>query len=138
MSKFNDLTKLAIALGIFILFMMPTAYSSSDATNGSDDEPIPEDPFEDDFESYEDFVLDFPPWTQFDGDGAATYGFEENEFPNEYYEGSYIIFNPSESLVIIKKEAEICFFFYPKAKSSNTPPLKVGDKNSTTSGLVQL
>lgn len=39
--------------------------------------------FEDDFESYTDFVLDFPPWTQFDGDGAATYGFTSYVFPNE-------------------------------------------------------
>jgi len=52
--------------------------------------------FEDDFESYADFVLDFPPWTQFDGDGSATYGFTSYDFPNEYYTGSYIIFNPSQ------------------------------------------
>jgi hypothetical protein len=50
--------------------------------------------FEDDFESYDDFVLAFPPWTQFDGDAQQTWGFEETEFPNEYYTGSYIIFNP--------------------------------------------
>jgi hypothetical protein len=52
--------------------------------------------FSDDFESYDDFVLDFPPWTQFDGDGAATYGFEDHNFTNNYYEGSFIIFNPSQ------------------------------------------
>ena len=52
--------------------------------------------FSDDFESYVDFVLDFPPWTQYDGDGAATYGFLEHNFTNNYYVGSYIIFNPSQ------------------------------------------
>ena len=52
--------------------------------------------FEDDFESYEDFVLDFPPWTQYDGDGAGTYGFTDYDFPNEHYTGSYIILNPSQ------------------------------------------
>jgi hypothetical protein len=51
--------------------------------------------FEDDFESYENFTLDFPPWTQYDGDGATTYGSTDYDFPNEYYTGSYILFNPS-------------------------------------------
>jgi|GEM_PF-3551359 len=50
--------------------------------------------FEDDFESYDDFVLNFPPWTQYDGDGQQVWGFEDLEFTNEYYIGSYIIFNP--------------------------------------------
>ena len=50
--------------------------------------------FEDDFESYADFVLDFPPWTQFDGDGQTTWGFTNYDFTNEHYIGSYIIFVP--------------------------------------------
>ena len=54
--------------------------------------------FFDDFEGYDDFVLDFPPWTQFDGDGAATYGFTDIDFLNEYYTGSFIIFNPSQTV----------------------------------------
>ena len=52
--------------------------------------------FEDDFESYDDFVLDFPPWTQYDGDGYGTWGFENYDFPNEHYVGSFIIFVPSQ------------------------------------------
>ncbi len=95
-SKFSDLTKLAIALGIFILFLMPTAYSASDANDGSDDEPIPEEPFEDDFEFYEDFTLDFPPWTQYDGNLSPTYGIKDHKYPNQYFNGSYIIFNPQK------------------------------------------
>jgi len=51
--------------------------------------------FEDNFESYEDFTLDFPPWTQYDGDGEQTWGFQSINFTNEYYVGSYIIFVPS-------------------------------------------
>ena len=50
--------------------------------------------FEDDFESYDDFVLDFPPWTQYDGDGFGTWGFEDNDFENEHYIGAFIIFVP--------------------------------------------
>ena len=51
--------------------------------------------FEDPFESYEDFALDFPPWTQYDGDEQSTWGFQDYEFPNQGYVGSYIIFNPT-------------------------------------------
>ncbi len=51
--------------------------------------------FADDFESYDDFVLDFPPWTQVDCDGAETYGAEYVNFTNEFYVGSFIIFNAS-------------------------------------------
>ena len=50
--------------------------------------------FEDDFESYDDFVLDFPPWTQYDGDGFGTWGFQDNDFENEHYVGAFIIFVP--------------------------------------------
>jgi hypothetical protein len=51
--------------------------------------------FEDNFDSYDDFVLSFPPWEQFDGDGQQVWGFDTLDFTNEYYTGSYIIFNPS-------------------------------------------
>jgi hypothetical protein len=51
--------------------------------------------YEDYFESYTDFTLSFLPWTQYDGDGSTTYGFQDINFTNTGYTGSYIIFNPS-------------------------------------------
>jgi len=51
--------------------------------------------FLDGFEGYDDFVLDFAPWTQHDGDGSTTYSITNYTFPNQGYTGSYIIFNPS-------------------------------------------
>ncbi len=51
--------------------------------------------FEDGFESYDNFVLDFPPWTQYDGDGGETWGSQAYNFTNEYYVGSFMIFNSS-------------------------------------------
>ncbi len=53
--------------------------------------------FEDGFESYNDFVLDFAPWTQIDNDGLSTYGIQNVTFENAYYTGSYIIFNPANT-----------------------------------------
>jgi len=47
------------------------------------------------FEPYTDFTLEFPPWTLYDRDGTGTWGIEDVDFPNQYYTGSYIIFNPS-------------------------------------------
>ncbi len=53
--------------------------------------------FEDGYETYTDFTLSFPPWTQFDGDGSATYGATSFDFLNEHYVGSYIIFNSTQT-----------------------------------------
>ncbi len=54
--------------------------------------------FFDDFESYDDFIIsDIGNYTLFDGDGSPTYAFNNYTFPNEYYTGSYIIFNPSQA-----------------------------------------
>ncbi len=49
----------------------------------------------DGFEDYDDFDLNFPPWTQYDGDGSSTYAIQNYTFPNQYYTGSFIIFNSS-------------------------------------------
>lgn len=53
---------------------------------------------QDDFESYENFVLEFMPWTIIDVDGSATYGITDVEWPNVYLEQAFIIFNPSETV----------------------------------------
>ncbi len=51
--------------------------------------------FSDDFESYEDFAIDFAPWTNLDVDGSTTYGMTDILWPNAYEAQSFIIFNPS-------------------------------------------
>ncbi|MCB0806784.1 MAG: choice-of-anchor J domain-containing protein, partial [Bacteroidales bacterium] len=50
---------------------------------------------DDDFESYEDFTLDFAPWTNIDVDGSTTYGMTGIDWPNAYDAQAFIIFNPS-------------------------------------------
>jgi hypothetical protein len=54
--------------------------------------------FEDSFEDYIDFNKHFPPWTQIDVDGEHTIGLGACDFPNENYVGSFIIFNPSQTV----------------------------------------
>ncbi|MAE09284.1 MAG: hypothetical protein CL661_11060 [Bacteroidetes bacterium] len=53
--------------------------------------------FEDDFESYDDFVLEFLPWTNVDVDLSTTYGMTGVDWPNAFAEQAFIIFNPSQT-----------------------------------------
>lgn len=55
--------------------------------------------FVDSFETYQDFIVDdFSLWTTFDGDGGQTKGMENADWPNEYYTGSFMIFNPAQTI----------------------------------------
>lgn len=49
------------------------------------------------FETYDNFALEFPPWTLVDVDGFDTYGIQDVEFGNMYSPMSFIIFNPSQT-----------------------------------------
>ncbi len=57
--------------------------------------PPPPAGFTDDFESYNDFALQFGDWTLFDGDLSQTYGFQGITFPNSGSAMAYMIFNPT-------------------------------------------
>jgi len=123
MKKLVDrkILKKAVSLSIIAILMFSTAavmantmndqtsimfkglddtYIQSEQSNTEENEPeeLGRDIlFEDGFETYNDFVLDFPPWTQYDGDGGQTYGILDVTFPNQGYVGSYIIFVPSQT-----------------------------------------
>lgn len=52
--------------------------------------------FEEDFETYDNFIIEnIGDWTTIDNDGLGTYGFNGIDFENEYYTGSFIVFNPT-------------------------------------------
>lgn len=54
--------------------------------------------FEDSFETYEDFSIDFAPWINIDLDGLGTYSGgipDGTEIPNQFDPKAYMIFNPS-------------------------------------------
>jgi hypothetical protein len=50
--------------------------------------------FEDDFESYDDWLIEFPPWTCIDVDGDATFGHSALTWPHQWEPYAFIIFNP--------------------------------------------
>ena len=62
----------------------------------------PSEGFTDDFESYEDFVIDFSPWVNLDVDGSTTYGMTNIAWPNAYAEQAFIIFNPSQTVPAVE------------------------------------
>ena len=109
MEKSKNILKSIVILGIILALAMPGAAGLTDTkTKSFSDSSIvtniqpSKGPstvnaaiFEDGFETYENFILDFPPWTQYDGDGGSTRGSLDYNFTNEYYNGSFIIFNAS-------------------------------------------
>ncbi len=54
--------------------------------------------FEDDFESYDNFTLQFAPWTLLDVDLSETYSIQNVDFPNAGAPMAYMIFNPSATV----------------------------------------
>jgi len=97
MKKIKYFVEAAIILALsFALVSSGAAIESSATLNKEKNRPQTlATLFEDDFESYTDFALDFPPWTQVDVDGSGTYGSVSLNFTNEFYTGSFIIFNAS-------------------------------------------
>ncbi|MFA5510481.1 MAG: choice-of-anchor J domain-containing protein, partial [Candidatus Cloacimonadaceae bacterium] len=51
--------------------------------------------FEDSFETYESFAIQFAPWTLVDVDQGVTYGITNTSWPNVYQPQAFIIFVPS-------------------------------------------
>ncbi len=107
--KKKNIRKAAIVLVLTFAFVLPATATTKtigtmdktnqirQTSNNILEKPATSTLFEDDFENYTDFALDFPPWTQYDGDGQDTWGFETTDFLNEYYVGSFIIFVPSQT-----------------------------------------
>jgi PKD repeat protein len=74
----------------------PPRYLTAEVINGNDVTLSWYSPeIDEGFELYTDFALSFGNWTQYDLDEEGTWGSAAYDFPNEYYTGSFIIFNPS-------------------------------------------
>lgn len=105
----KNILKIILTISITLALIVPTAAVSDTKSFENSkiilDKPIIKDiynfntaVFEDGFESYDNFALDFPPWTQYDGDGGETWGSGAYNFTNEYYVGSFMIFNSSATV----------------------------------------
>ncbi len=58
--------------------------------------PISNYPFTLDFENSTDYTTSFAPWTTFDGNGTATYGSGDVDFPGEGTAFAYMAMNPQD------------------------------------------
>lgn len=94
----------------------------------------------DNFESHNDFALQFLPWTLVDLDQSPTYGFQNVTFPNSGSAMAFIIFNPSQTTPPLDFEAysgdKMAASFAAVSPPNNdwmiTPELQLGT-NSTLS-----
>lgn len=74
----------------------PPRYLTAEIVNGNDVSLNWFSPEVDDgFELYTDFALSFGNWSQYDLDEDVTFGSAAYNFLNEYYTGSFIIFQPA-------------------------------------------
>jgi hypothetical protein len=150
MKNLKYVIQAAVVIAIALAFIMPGAaiqtkpigtktISTPQQTDINIPSPTPKSVlFEDDFESYDDFVLDFPPWTQYDGNGEPTWGFESYTFPNMGYIGAFIIFVPEYTEPPLETDAAhsgekyaACFDEVPVDPATDdwliTPQLTSGD-----------
>jgi hypothetical protein len=84
--------------------------------------PPPSGGFEDDFESYSDFVIDFAPWTNVDVDGSDTYGMNGIDWTNQYAAQSFIVFNPSATTPAVTDMTAHSGDKFVACFASTTPP----------------
>jgi len=101
----NSILKAAVVIAVALAMIVPASAMNSNTNTISGKKYTNETTtmnrdviFQDSFETYEDFIVDnFPPWTTYDGDGGSTWGMEGYDWPNAYYIGSFMIFNPSQT-----------------------------------------
>jgi len=78
--------------------------------------------FEDSFEEYADFSIEFGDWTLVDVDQSTTYGFVGISFPNSGSAMSYIIFNPNNTTPPLEDNPAVTGDKYAACFASTTPP----------------
>ena len=78
--------------------------------------------YEDDFESYADFSIEFGDWTLVDVDASTTYGFTGITFPNSGTAMSYIIFNPSTTVPPLEETPAHSGDKFAASFAATTPP----------------
>ena len=99
----KNILKAALALSIALAMIIPVAATStepktlsvvsSNATTTNRDII-----FEDSFETYDDWLIEFPPWTCIDVDGSTTFTHTGYTWPHQTEPQAFIIFNPDTTV----------------------------------------
>ena len=95
----KSLLKAALVIALALAMVMPVSAASTKTQNPTTITPMPKTMgrsiiFNDSFETYADFLIDFPPWTNIDVDGADTFGHSAYTWPNQWLPQAFIVFNP--------------------------------------------
>ncbi|MCU0849867.1 MAG: choice-of-anchor J domain-containing protein [Candidatus Thermoplasmatota archaeon] len=93
MLKAAIVTLIALAL-IFPVTAMDTKTTPQSISKTNQSTQSRDIIFEDGFESYEDWLIEFPPWTCIDVNGDPTFGHSAYTWPHQYEPYAFIIFNP--------------------------------------------
>ena len=80
------------------------------------------DSFEDDFESYANFAMQFGDWTTIDVDGSGTYGLTNTTWLNIYEPMAYMVFNPSATVPPVATAEPHSGDKYAASFAATTPP----------------
>jgi hypothetical protein len=99
----KSILKAALVILIALTMILPvSAISTKTRTvNVISSNPVTMDRdniFEDGFETYDDWLTDFPPWTCIDVDGDPTFGHNQINWPHENEPYAFIIFNPDTTV----------------------------------------
>lgn len=92
----KNFVKYASVLLIATFMILSTIVVSAETKEKNNNNPATKDIlFEDGFETYADFSIDFPPWTLIDLDGSPHFSHSLYTWPNQGVPQSFTIFNPS-------------------------------------------
>jgi hypothetical protein len=99
----KSILKAALVIVIALAMIIPasainTKTKTMDVTASSPKTMNRDVVFEDSFESYEDWLIDFPPWTCIDVDGAETFTHTGYTWPHQLEPQAFIIFNPATTV----------------------------------------
>ncbi len=95
----KSLLKAAVVIAIALAMIMP-ASAAITKTRTPTTTPTPHPAtrgilLQDGFESYDDFAIAFPPWTNIDTDALPTYGMTGYTWTNQFSPQAYMVFNPA-------------------------------------------
>ena len=99
----KNILKAALALSIALAMIIPVAATSTESKTlnvvSSNSTTTNRDIiFEDSFETYDDWLIEFPPWTCIDVDGSITFTHTGYTWPHQTEPQAFIIFNPDTTV----------------------------------------
>lgn len=99
----RNILKAALAITVALAMIVPASAMTTKTTGYVAPSVVPSNHsttnrnviFQDGFETYDDWLIEFSPWTCIDVDGSATFGHTAYTWPHQGEPYAFIIFNPA-------------------------------------------